>query len=224
MTEFQKAAQHRIFPARRRGDTLVVTPAGSLAGYGVGEANREQARLAALLADPQIENLVIDLHHADYFGTEMVGVFVRLQQACRGATGLVRVAPGMRKVLEVMRLEDFFSFYRSERQAIRAISRIPLHERFKPRFGLPTGAVVTVTTCLLVTATCIGSISKLTYQVIGSPMARDYCTLNQLWADFRQSEQSPSSFEEGVARRSDLNRSLERLNTRVAMHSHLELC
>lgn len=220
MTEFQKAAQHRILPARRLGDTLVVTPSGSLAGFGVGEANREQARLAGLLANPEIQSLVIDLHGADYFGSEMVGVFVRLQQACRGTTALVGVAPGMRKVLEVMRLEEFFSFYRSERQALRAIARIPLRQRF---FQINAIAAVAALACLFVATGWFAWSSNLVYRAFGSPVARDYCALNDLWSNFRQLQvnRNRGSFEEREAARNELHQNLERLKLKVSMRSSL---
>lgn len=222
MTESQKATQHRLLPTRRMGDTLIVTPTGSLAGYGAGEVNRELARLVRLLADPETKSLVIDLHGADYFGSEMVGIFVRLQQACRGATAIAGANHGMRKVFEVMRLDELFSYHASRRQALRAVATVPLRTRVHDEFReapvvLRQAAMACVTLVVLWAVWRNGAV----YQIFGSPVARDYCTLNDLWSDFGRLQEGNVSDEEELALRDALDRRLERLDARVATRRSL---
>lgn len=145
MTSLAKARMHSIFPIERRGDTLIVTPQGDAIGFSPNQIQVEIRGVEKLLAESDALNMIMDLEHTNYFGSEMIGFISRLGTKARqrgGRTAICNVSADMQGILDVMKFDTVWESYDSSRDAIRAVARIPFTERLAGYKKLATAVSV----------------------------------------------------------------------------------
>ncbi len=129
MSKTHRTDHHIVFPVQQRGDTLVVTPKGDTLGFSHTDIMVELRTVQKLLKQPEIRHLIIDLHGAAYFGSEMIGLINSLGVAAKkeGARiAMCALSSDMLGILRIMNLEMLWEFYRDRESALRAIATVPL--------------------------------------------------------------------------------------------------
>jgi len=151
MMSLAKARLHSVFPLERIGDTLVVTPQGDAIGFSSAQIQVELQALERMLERPASWNLIVDLEHTNYFGSEMIGHINRMGVKARSSGGRIAMcnASGdMRDILHVMKLNQMWQMFESRREALSAIASVPVGERLwaarKWMAGLATVIAVTL--------------------------------------------------------------------------------
>ncbi len=120
------------FEARVEGDALVVAPKGNLPELAFQEIEAGAKEVLALAARPQVKNAVVDLGHADYCGSTVLGFFIGLWRVVKARGGrmvLCNVSAHEREVLRVTRLAPLWPVFPSREEALEAV-----------RCGLAAGA------------------------------------------------------------------------------------
>ena len=159
----QRAAAHTVLPCEARGDTLVMTPGGDLAGYSRQEFAAELARVKELLgrrpqaarprpagapknakavAPPRaFQNLIVDLSNSAYFGSEMIGHLVDLRKSVRedGVMALSGLSSDMDAGLRVMKLDQMWMTFDTREEAVRALASEPLGSRLRHKWEPAAG-------------------------------------------------------------------------------------
>jgi anti-anti-sigma factor len=115
-----------IFAMEIEGTTLVVTPSDEAGSLNAATARDESERLVARLLDSKAVNVVMDMEHAEYFGTYMLELMHCLWRQVRGQHGrlaLCRVSEIGREILHVARLDTLWPSYPTRTEAIKAVER-----------------------------------------------------------------------------------------------------
>lgn len=131
MPATEKLRDHRVLEVDLFGDTLVVIPAGDAVGFGLNVVNNEVAKVLEVAKSSRVKHLVIDLGRANYFGSVMIGEFMRLGVAVRergGRIALCGASADMQDVLRIMKLDSMWEIFPRQDDAIRAIARVPFRE------------------------------------------------------------------------------------------------
>jgi len=132
MNAIAKVKSNTIFPVQRRGDTLIVTPQGDAIGFSPHQIQVELRNLEKLLNELAPANLIVDLEHTNYFGSEMIGFINRLGMKSRsggGRTAVCNISGDMQDIFDVMNLGEIWESYDSTPAAARAIATISFAER-----------------------------------------------------------------------------------------------
>lgn len=122
---------HRVLEVDLMGDTLVVIPAGDAVGFGLNVVNNEVAKVLEVAKSGRVKHLIIDLGRANYFGSVMIGEFMRLGLAVRergGRIALAGASTDMQDVLRIMKLDAMWEVFPHRDDAVRAIARVPFRE------------------------------------------------------------------------------------------------
>lgn len=131
MPATEKLRDHRVLEVDLFGDTLVVIPAGDAVGFGLNVVNNEVAKVLEVAKSSRVKHLIIDLGRANYFGSVMIGEFMRLGVAVRergGRIALSGASADMQDVLRIMKLDSMWEVFPRQDDAVRAIARVPFRE------------------------------------------------------------------------------------------------
>jgi len=213
MSDLNLAQRHRLLPATRRGDTLIIEPIGSMGGFTPSQVREERVRIERLLAEPETANLIIDLGSADYYGSQMIAMFLQLRESCQGTTALANVSNDMEVVLETMGMDELFELYGSQPQAVKAVAKIPLRERIRINNRFVKYIVVPA---LLIALGVMGWQGNYIYQLTGTTTQRQYEHINALWTDYQE---RPAKYSEAESMpRQELIGDLDRLIERSVVN------
>lgn len=115
---------HKVFPATKNGETLIVVPRGDATGFLDIDVNNEMNTLLSLLGTGGLDNVVVDLNASSYFGSVVIGVINSLAlKACEngGRAAICNASEDMLGVLKVMKLDVILPHYPSLRKALKAV-------------------------------------------------------------------------------------------------------
>lgn len=109
-------SDNQIFQFETLGQTLIVTPTGSMMQVRDGDLRDAYNETYRLLSQPDVSNLLIDFEKLDYFGSTFIGMLIRLAKKARADNGeafLCCLSSTMRDMMKnLMLLEntktDFF--------------------------------------------------------------------------------------------------------------------
>jgi anti-anti-sigma factor len=125
MAKVRQTEFHKVFLAEQKDETLVVIPQGDAIGFRDSDIHGEMKTLLALLDDKaQFVNLVVDLKHAEYFGSTILGGLNSLGLKVRDAGGsaaLCNVSEEMRSILKVMNLDSLWPNFNSRKAALKFV-------------------------------------------------------------------------------------------------------
>lgn len=189
MVHIGEAQRHRIFPVERRGGALVVRPKGDATGFGHAELKAERDRVIALLGSGEFPNLIIDMEDANYFGSEMIGIFSRMISTVRdrgGKHAVVNISSDMREGIAIMKLDQVWNL-RDARPAYRELGHESIGAKLK-RNAKPI---------LLVLAAMI-LVGGAAYAIASIPRdgdKRDYYAVWEIWEEYRIKRQLGRDFE-----------------------------
>ena len=107
------------------GATMIVTPSDNLGELEFDEFEPETRAVCKQYEQSKSQNLIVDLHNAEFLGSSTVGWLLELRKvACsrRGRMVLCGVSPTAYEVLTVTHLADRWPTYASREQAIASIA------------------------------------------------------------------------------------------------------
>ena len=124
MAHFRPISRHFVFPVERKGDTLIITPAGDAGSYAGIDVQGELNQVLRLYDNPRLKNAIVDLSGSNYFGSEIVGAMNCLGSHVRergGRFAVCEASPDMRAGLHIMKLDTLWPLYDGRREAENAI-------------------------------------------------------------------------------------------------------
>jgi len=124
MVDFERTIPHKVLPVEQKRGTLIVTPVGDAVSFRETDVQREITTLHALVSDPGVHNLVVDLGSADYFGSIVIGAINSLGLKARddgGRIALCNASDEMLDILRVMNLDNIWFNFESRKAALKAM-------------------------------------------------------------------------------------------------------
>ena len=115
-----------IFSLDVDGRTLIVIPMVEGSGFRYQQLHVEANALQRKLETREFANLVVDLSNLNYFGSELIGVLIRLARAVTNTDGRVAIcgpSPKMLEVLESMRLTKLWPIFASRDDAMKHVTK-----------------------------------------------------------------------------------------------------
>ncbi|HET6328260.1 MAG TPA: FHA domain-containing protein [Planctomycetaceae bacterium] len=113
-----------IFKIEPVAKTLVVIPIADGGGFRYQQLHIEANNLQRKFETRAFDNLVMDLASLHYFGTELIGVMIRLARAVTnigGRSAFCAPSPRMLEVLESMRLTKLWPIYPTRTEALQHV-------------------------------------------------------------------------------------------------------
>ncbi|HXY35045.1 MAG TPA: FHA domain-containing protein [Planctomycetaceae bacterium] len=113
-----------IFQIEPVAKTLVVIPIADHCGFRYQQLHIEANNLQRKFETRAFEHLVMDLERLSYFGTELIGVIIRLARAVTnfgGRAALCAPSPRMLEVLESMKLTKLWPIFPNRAEAIQHV-------------------------------------------------------------------------------------------------------
>lgn len=115
-----------VFKIDADGETLIVVPVVDGCGFRYQQLHVEANSLQRKFETKQFVNLVVDLSNLNYFGSELIGVLIRLARAVTNGNGRAAFcgpSPKMLEVLEGMRLTKLWPIFASREDATRHVKQ-----------------------------------------------------------------------------------------------------
>jgi anti-anti-sigma factor len=113
-----------IFKIEPEANILVVSPLADSCGFRYQQLHIEANNLQRKFETKAFGHLVIDLENLNYFGTELIGVMIRLARAVTnlgGRSAFCSASPRMLEVLESMRLTKLWPIFPNRVQALEHV-------------------------------------------------------------------------------------------------------
>jgi anti-anti-sigma factor len=113
-----------VFKIEPTDKTLIVIPTVDGCGFRYQQLHIEANNLQRKFEMRSFENLVIDLAGLNYFGTELIGVMIRLARSVTnfgGRTAFCAPSPRMLEVLESMRLTKLWPIFAGRAEALEHV-------------------------------------------------------------------------------------------------------
>jgi anti-anti-sigma factor len=115
-----------IFKVEADGPTLVIAPLVEGCGFRYQQLHVEANSLQRKFETKQFTNLVMDLSQMNYFGSELIGVLIRLARTATNGNGraaLCGPSPKMLEVLDGMRLKKLWPIFASRDDALKHVKQ-----------------------------------------------------------------------------------------------------
>jgi anti-anti-sigma factor len=115
----------KLFAVDQFGTTLIVTPLVTGGSFAYSDLHVEYNALLHKLDRRDVENLILDLQHVAYFGSQLTDVFVALARKITNQHGkavLVKPSEPMMRFLSSMRIDRVWPIANSHEEALAIIS------------------------------------------------------------------------------------------------------
>ncbi len=116
----------KIFAVDSDGPTLVVIPQVEGSGFRYQQLHIEANSLQRKFEMKQFSHLVVDLGSLNYFGSELIGVLIRLARTVTNGSGHAAMcgpSPKMLEVLDGMRLRKLWPIFASRDEALKHVKQ-----------------------------------------------------------------------------------------------------
>ena len=115
-----------VFDLEETRGVLVVSPLGDAVGYRDADVAREVEVVLTKIDQMTPPGVVVDLGHANYFGSSMIGAVssfeVRVQER-GGAFAACLVSDDMQQVLRVMKLDSRWPLFDTRKAAVKFVRK-----------------------------------------------------------------------------------------------------
>jgi anti-anti-sigma factor len=112
------------FEVEREGQTLIVTARKDLRELNYQEVEVGACEILDLLRNGTIQNVVLDFHRTDYYGSTALGFFVKLWKRVRergGRMAFCGVSEHEREILKITHLDGLWPICPSREEALKAV-------------------------------------------------------------------------------------------------------
>ena len=114
----------KVLLTEQQGETLIVRPQGLGLGFRYADLQTESNNICQRLSKSDVSHLVVDLGGLDYFGSEVIGVFIKMARDVTnrgGRVALCGASDKMREVLENMNLFRLWPHFPSREEALQSV-------------------------------------------------------------------------------------------------------
>lgn len=114
----------KIFRIEGAGSTLIVIPVIDGCGFRYAQLQTEANSLRRKFELREFKNLLMDLSHLHYFGSELIGVLIALARKTTDGGGKAALCCGSDKMLDVLKnmsLLKLWPYYSSRDEALRSM-------------------------------------------------------------------------------------------------------
>jgi anti-anti-sigma factor len=118
------ATATQLFEIERQGPTLLVTARSNLRESAYQDIEVAAQDILYLLGNGTIQNVVLDFHRTDYYGSTALGFFVKLWKRVQhrgGHMAFCGVSDHERDILKVTKLEGLWPICSSREEALKAV-------------------------------------------------------------------------------------------------------
>lgn len=126
MSDFEPVLTfHKIFQVERGDETAVVTLLVESDRTRYNELHVETGRVAQLLADPQIKNLVVDFNQVHFLSSVFIGAIVQMARQVMhgpGRTLMCNLSENVREILKTMNLFRLWPCVESRQKALEVLA------------------------------------------------------------------------------------------------------
>jgi anti-anti-sigma factor len=115
---------HNAFKTRLDGKTMVVMLQGDCLSTEESALEREIDSLHAQFDKAEVQNVLIDIGGAPFFGSIIIGAIVALCHkavAGGGKAAMCDATGGMRDVIRIMKLDQVFPYYDTPEEATESL-------------------------------------------------------------------------------------------------------
>lgn len=103
-----------IFQMTRDGNTLIVAPRVNLAGMVFDTNASQMQRVYSAVDEDSVSNVIIDLHNTSYFGSDFIGVLLKVWRRVRSRDGgfaICHMSDNENEILAVCELDKLWKIY-----------------------------------------------------------------------------------------------------------------
>ena len=115
-----------LFLVEHKKNVLILTPKGDSAGFHDRDVEEQAKKLLEQIADPKVKHILVDFAQANYFGSLIIGLVIRLESTISekgGQLALAAVSEQMEHTLSAMNLSDKLPSYASRKLALKALKK-----------------------------------------------------------------------------------------------------
>lgn len=114
----------RLFLTEQDGNVLIIAPQGDVGSLDDQEIQADLSELLQQLRTCEPCSVLIDLEHAPYFGSTMLGALIKVWRHASGANGRVvvcNVSEFVRDILNVTKLDVVWPVFATRQQALEGL-------------------------------------------------------------------------------------------------------
>jgi anti-anti-sigma factor len=126
MNTLAEKTKVEIFEIEHLGETIIVIPTEELGEFDFERIEAAARVVLQLLESPAVQNVVMDFHKIDYYGSPALAFFVRLWKRVRkhrGRMALCNLSDHGMETLRITKLDQFWPVYPSKEEAVIAVER-----------------------------------------------------------------------------------------------------
>jgi anti-anti-sigma factor len=115
-----------IFAIEEQGNTLLVVPVMDLRELDYQRIEEGAKRILDLLNAPGIQNVVLDFHQTDYYGSTALGFFTKLWKRVseqKGRMAFCNVSDHEEEILRITHLDRLWPICSSRSEALETVRR-----------------------------------------------------------------------------------------------------
>jgi anti-anti-sigma factor len=123
-SELVTISKLRLLQYETEGKLLVVIPQGDCSSLEAAVLDAELQEILTEIATHEIQDVVVDLERAPFFGSTMLGGLIRLWREMTNLKGrlvLCNVSPAEHDILNATRLDSVWQIYTSRTAALAAL-------------------------------------------------------------------------------------------------------
>lgn len=120
---FERARE--LFETDRLGDTIIVTPKSDLCEFEFEPTDLWRSEKVRLAGHNHVKNVIFDFRNTDYFGSTVLGFFVKLWQQLRSRGGelvFCNVSEHEKEILHVTNLDHLWPICVSLEEALEKVA------------------------------------------------------------------------------------------------------
>ncbi len=113
-----------LFEIERAEGTLILTPQTDLHELDYQQIEADAAEVLTLLNQPPVQNVLIDFHRTDSYGTTALGFFVRVWKRVKSMNGnmaFCNISDHEMEILKVTKLDKVWPICTSREEALRVL-------------------------------------------------------------------------------------------------------
>ena len=127
VAQLERSKFHKVFPVEMHGNILVVLPQGDAVSFRDADVSCELNTVLEIIDQMGKVSLLVDLSSGDYYGSTIIGAINQMGMKVREAGGRVALCEAsdqMLDVLRIMKLDELWMNFDTQRIALKALSRV----------------------------------------------------------------------------------------------------
>lgn len=206
MADLKSLANNSVFAVEHIGDTLIIRPLGTIAGFGHTLVSREAANVEDVLRQPECRNAILDFGSGNYFGSDMLGIFASMRKVVveqGGKFAACNASKDMMYTIQTMKLDQLWEIYPTQSEAMKKVVSISTGQMMARHKGKIILSVIAAAVVLVMVFVPKESKQRLwhlvRYSLFSNGYRDDYNTLLKVCREMEKAETGMTTHEERVA-------------------------